>query len=811
MRRSTRQQSKPVIIDLLLTEGGFEVFDPNMASMIAAQKAMMQKPEKPLNYSKTMVPKSIEKIGTPPSGNFGMPNDMLMRSKTTVKPPMMGPQKVTVQNGIPTSERMGMGRPMGAGGDTIRREIQSFSNYSIPPAGMRQGHEGGSHEGYTPSQYGHPGGSTLSTLNSMVPSGYMKAHEKPQKVFPVVLPSCSQWFDTDRIHEIEKEGLPEFFIGKASKSPEIYKRYRNHIIFLYRQNIGNYLNASTCRKSLPGDACSIIRIHAFLERWGLINFHIEPSNNPKTLFLSRPNFTHERLAEASQSDPKMEVFDKINKVDLTETEQKELIDQVKKLENNARPICDFCGVRCGMGWYYQRGSEPGQPKIELEGDAAAQARQENQENEGEKKINYKGKRMILCTKCYSEQNFPKLLTSADFFKVDPTNIAGSTRVGAQLIDTWTHEDTYRLLDLIQKFGDNWSEIQKNLQHKTKAEIIAHYLQLPLNNITSINILDMGELKGHEETTNERVADLTPTVFGDFSNPILQHVGVYKSLLNKSREQARKKKEEQERIAKQITDEQERLVRQAAEEQKQKEEATKIEEERSEEKEIVKIQEGEEMNIEKPENENAIETEEVAKAGEAEDTAMKIEETKPEEAEGEVEQEEKPAEIVEEKKEEEEEEETTEAQQQEEAEVKKEEEVVKPEVPKTKEEITFGYVEQMVRNQVAKLDNKIDFLGEFEDMLVRERTQFDVLQQSLLLDQIEFAKKKLEAVKSIPVAVPQQFGQNGPASTQSASYVPQAASTFENRGEPGFFDFNANSGSNTFGAGEIADFGDGSFL
>jgi len=168
-------------------------------------------------------------------------------------------------------------------------------------------------------------------------------------------------------------------------------------------------------------------------------------------------------------------------------------------------------------------------------------------------------------------------------------------------------------------------------------------------------------------------------------------------------------------------------------------------------------------------------------------------------------------LLKKKKEEEEEEETTEAQQQEEAEVKKEEEVVKPEVPKTKEEITFGYVEQMVRNQVAKLDNKIDFLGEFEDMLVRERTQFDVLQQSLLLDQIEFAKKKLEAVKSIPVAVPQQFGQNGPASTQSASYVPQAASTFENRGEPGFFDFNANSGSNTFGAGEIADFGDGSFL
>jgi hypothetical protein len=788
MRRSTRQQSKPVIIDLVLTEsGGYELFDDRMASMVAAQKAMIQKVEKPLNYAKTMAPRSVEKIGTPPSSNFGMSNDMLMRSRTSVKPPMM-PSKISVQNGMPTGERMGAGRPMGPGGDTIRREIQSFSNYSLPPSGSRQGHEGGSHEGYNPSSFGHPGGSTLSALNSMVPpSGYMKAPEKPQKVFPVVIPSCSQWFDLDKIHEIEKEGLPEFFIGKPSKTPEIYKRYRSHIIQLYRQNIGNYLNASTCRKLLPGDACSIIRIHAFLERWGLINFHIDPANNPKTLFFNRANFTHERLIEASQTDSKMEVFDKLKKGDLSESDQKEIIDQLKKLDRNSRPVCDFCGIRCGMSWYYQKGPEPSKPEIEIEGTIP----QENPEN-GEKKSVYKGKRMILCTRCYSEQNFPKLLTSTDFFKIDPSNVAGSTKVGMQLMSNWIHEDTYRLLDLIQKCGENWNEIQKNLPHKTKAEIIAHYLQLPLNNITPINILDMGELKGHEETTNERVSDLTPTVFGDFSNPILQHVAVYKSLLTKSREQAKKKK-----------DEQERLIKQAADEQKKKEAeeaaaiTAKIEEEKSE-KEIVKIQEGEEgetaeMNIEKPEPE-----------GEGEETAMKIEDEKPEEEV--VVAEEKPEEEkpIEEKKEE-----VTEAEAETETEVKKEEEEVvvkKPEIPKTQEEITFDLVEDMVRSQVTKLDSKIDYLGEFEDMLVRERTQFDVLQQSLILDQIEFARKKLEAPKPTPTAAPQQqYGQNGPTANAAL------ASTFENR-EAGYFDFNnANGTTNTFAGAEMADFGDGSFL
>ena len=39
------------------------------------------------------------------------------------------------------------------------------------------------------------------------------------------------------------------------------------------------MNASKARKSLAGDACAIIRIHKFLEKWGLINYiHRKPSN-----------------------------------------------------------------------------------------------------------------------------------------------------------------------------------------------------------------------------------------------------------------------------------------------------------------------------------------------------------------------------------------------------------------------------------------------------------------------------------------------------------------------------------------------------
>jgi len=36
---------------------------------------------------------------------------------------------------------------------------------------------------------------------------------------------------------------------------------------------------------LPGDVCSVIRLHAFLEQWGLINFHVDSYLRPPRIHL----------------------------------------------------------------------------------------------------------------------------------------------------------------------------------------------------------------------------------------------------------------------------------------------------------------------------------------------------------------------------------------------------------------------------------------------------------------------------------------------------------------------------------------------
>ncbi|XP_017783860.1 PREDICTED: SWI/SNF complex subunit SMARCC2 isoform X2 [Nicrophorus vespilloides] len=97
----------------------------------------------------------------------------------------------------------------------------------------------------------------------------------------IIVPSYSSWFDYNSIHEVEKRALPEFFNGKnKSKTPEIYLAYRNFMVDTYRLNPTEYITSTACRRNLAGDVCAIMRVHAFLEQWGLINYQVDTESRP---------------------------------------------------------------------------------------------------------------------------------------------------------------------------------------------------------------------------------------------------------------------------------------------------------------------------------------------------------------------------------------------------------------------------------------------------------------------------------------------------------------------------------------------------
>jgi SWI/SNF related-matrix-associated actin-dependent regulator of chromatin subfamily C len=92
---------------------------------------------------------------------------------------------------------------------------------------------------------------------------------------PLIIPSYSSWFALSLIHPIERRSLPEFFSNRnRSKTPSVYKDYRDFMVNTYRLNPGEYLTVTACRRNLAGDVGAIMRVHGFLEQWGLINYQV---------------------------------------------------------------------------------------------------------------------------------------------------------------------------------------------------------------------------------------------------------------------------------------------------------------------------------------------------------------------------------------------------------------------------------------------------------------------------------------------------------------------------------------------------------
>uniref|UniRef100_A0A2K5DPY9 SWI/SNF related, matrix associated, actin dependent regulator of chromatin subfamily c member 1 n=1 Tax=Aotus nancymaae TaxID=37293 RepID=A0A2K5DPY9_AOTNA len=84
----------------------------------------------------------------------------------------------------------------------------------------------------------------------------------------IIIPSYASWFDYNCIHMIER------------RIPEIYLAYRNFMIDMYCLNPQEYLTSTACRRNLTGDVCAIMRVHALLEKWELVNYQVDPESRP---------------------------------------------------------------------------------------------------------------------------------------------------------------------------------------------------------------------------------------------------------------------------------------------------------------------------------------------------------------------------------------------------------------------------------------------------------------------------------------------------------------------------------------------------
>ena len=312
----------------------------------------------------------------------------------------------------------------------------------------------------------------------------------------IILPSYSTWFNMDNIHPNEKKALPEFFNSRnRSKTPAVYKDYRDFMVNTYRLNPQEYLTFTACRRNLAGDVCAIMRVHAFLEQWGLINFQIDPETRPSnvgppftghfriiadtprglqpfqpappnaTLTPGKPHPSTARRLSQAQPTPadlnlsvRQNIYDQSGKdvtpADHNDPDNKPTAEATEaKLAAPEKPIhCHSCGTDTTRTRYHRVKSAP-------------------DSTSGKTALMNK---FDLCPMCYLDGRFPESSTAAEYVRLDAPSAEKQDRDRP-----WDDRETLMLLEALEAFDQDWESVAEHVGTRTREQCVLKFLQLEI--------------------------------------------------------------------------------------------------------------------------------------------------------------------------------------------------------------------------------------------------------------------------------------------------------------------------------------------
>ncbi|KAL0342302.1 UNVERIFIED_CONTAM: SWI/SNF complex subunit SWI3A [Sesamum calycinum] len=277
------------------------------------------------------------------------------------------------------------------------------------------------------------------------------------------IPSYSSWFSWNNIHEVERFSLREFFDGSSvTRSPRIYKEYRDFIISKYREDPSRKLTFTEVRKSLVGDISVLLKVFTFLEKWGLINFNVADNSEKNS---------YEGSARTASFGVEEEEDNWRGRVKVEEGAPYGV--RVVAAPNSMKPIIappPPPSVAVDGGGFVGEVGESGfkWPPLASYSDVYGELMQQEKkkglvcgsckENCDSAHYEYtKEGSFVLCEKCFKSGNYDKTKLADDFKYKDCANQAAA----------WTDGETLLLLESVLKHGDDWDLVAKNVQTKSR--------------------------------------------------------------------------------------------------------------------------------------------------------------------------------------------------------------------------------------------------------------------------------------------------------------------------------------------------------
>ncbi|KAI9262543.1 SWIRM domain-containing protein [Helicostylum pulchrum] len=282
----------------------------------------------------------------------------------------------------------------------------------------------------------------------------------PVQQHEVIIPSYAAWFDISTIHSIETRGLPEFFNNKnKSKNPSVYKDYRDFMINTYRLNPLEYLTVTACRRNMTGDVCAIIRVHAFLEQWGLINYQMDPTAKPTAI---GPPFEGQ-VKIIAELPPGLNKYasEQVNLIENVEEDTTATTATTTTIKETSPPPPPPTAT---TSLPTPPSSSSPKPAIDMNLDLRADIYEATTKacKICDKKVEqgYGNGTKFICKACYESEE-----SKQDYKR-------------QEAVEQWTEQEKLLLLEGLEMFPTNWDAIAKHVCSKTRDECILHYLKLP---------------------------------------------------------------------------------------------------------------------------------------------------------------------------------------------------------------------------------------------------------------------------------------------------------------------------------------------
>uniref|UniRef100_H2Z1E8 Uncharacterized protein n=1 Tax=Ciona savignyi TaxID=51511 RepID=H2Z1E8_CIOSA len=251
------------------------------------------------------------------------------------------------------------------------------------------------------------------------------------------------------------------------------------MIDTYRLNPLEYLSATACRRNLAGDVCTILRVHALLEQWGLVNYQVDTDSKPSMMGPPPTSHFHviadtpsglQPIAPATPSNH-AHIIAKLEKVGL-------LGHALSAIKHNNLPLQN------------KMGDKPSAPDSGI------------------------GNNFGLRTDIYATQH--KNQTGK-----------GKTAAAAAIAKPWTDQEVLLLLEGLEMHKDDWNKVSEHVGSRTQDECILQFLRLPIEDpYIEVVATTNAELDGEHPVVLEQ-----PIPFSKSGNPVMSTVAFLASVVS----------------------------------------------------------------------------------------------------------------------------------------------------------------------------------------------------------------------------------------------------------------------------------------